>query len=366
MNRPSSCARRTSSEGRSASLERSAALIAFLSSTPTFTSSFCFSSTNFFRTLATPGAFLPPTTIAVWPERDFSRSGRPKALAATRNELFFTTWNSAFSVARRLRSSAVSATVIFVKFARMTYSDFFRCPLTSSIRYCFSALMVRGSLEFVELGGRELDARAHRRGERDALDVVALERGRLGLAHGLEDRGDVLGDLGGGKGTLAHADADVRGLVDLELHAAGLHGLDARGDVVGDGAGLRVRHEALRAEHASQGADLLHRLGGRDRVGEDDDADLLARTIRQRRGAANHLVALRRIDAEAEGQLDGLIELGLRELGKDLHRFVQWVLLGEISGLRGAVVSFAVFDGHFGLLAVQTSLRGDSRGEWFM
>ena len=82
-------------------------------------------------------------------------------------------------------------------------------------------------------------------------------------------------------------------------------------------------------------------------VGEDDDADLLAGAVGQRRGAADHLVALGGINAEAEGKLDGLIELGFRELREDLHRFVQWILLGEISGLRGAVVSFAVFDGHF-------------------
>src|SRR5882757_3581026 len=104
----------------------------------------------------------------------------------------------------------------------MTYSDFLRCPVTSSIRYFFSALMVGLRLEFAVLGARELHARAHRGRERDALDVVAFERGRLGLAHGLEDRGNVLGDLVGGEGALADADADVGGLVDLELNTAGL------------------------------------------------------------------------------------------------------------------------------------------------
>jgi hypothetical protein len=46
---------------------------------------------NVFRTLATPGEFLPPTTMAVGPVSDESISGRPSDFAATRSELFLTT-----------------------------------------------------------------------------------------------------------------------------------------------------------------------------------------------------------------------------------------------------------------------------------
>jgi hypothetical protein len=78
-------------------------------------------------------------------------------------------------------------------------------------------------------------------------------------------------------------------------------------------------------------------------VGEDEDADLLAGTVGQRRGAADHLVALRGIHAEAEGKLDGLVELRLGKLGQDFHRVFQRVVLGEISGLKGAAITFALF-----------------------
>src|SRR5690606_27205977 len=113
----------------------------------------------------------------------------------------------------------------------------------------------------------------------------------------------------------------------FELHATGLDGLDGGGNVVGDGAALRVGHEALGTEDAGEGADLLHGLGGGDGdvevepafgdllhhllqtgvigaggeggggvVGEDEHADLLAAAVGQRGGAADHLVALGRID----------------------------------------------------------------------
>ena len=44
------------------------------------------------------------------------------------------------------------------------------------------------------------------------------------------------------------------GLVDAELHLAGLDLLDRLRDVRRDGAGLRVRHQAARAEHLAEAA----------------------------------------------------------------------------------------------------------------
>ena len=49
------------------------------------------------------------------------------------------------------------------------------------------------------------------------------------------------------------------------------------------------------------------------------------------------------INPETEGKLDGLVELRLRELSKDLHGFLERVFLGEVSDLDGAAVAFAVF-----------------------
>lgn len=80
-------------------------------------------------------------------------------------------------------------------------------------------------------------------------------------------------------------------------------------------------------------------------VGEDEDPDLLARTIGQRRGAADHLVARRGVHAEAEGKLDGFVELGLGELGEDLNRILERVILAEVSDREGAPVSLGLFLG---------------------
>ena len=135
--------------------------------------------------------------------------------------------------------------------------------------------------------------------------------------------------------------------VDAELDLAALDLGDGLGDVGGDGAGLRVRHEAARAEHAAEPADLAHQVGGRDDgveveaalgdlvdqlvaaddVGaggagllgavagrEDQDAGGLAGAVREVDGAADHLVGLAGVDAQAQGDLDGGVELRRAEV----------------------------------------------------
>ena len=73
----------------------SLAEISFWLRMPTFNTIFCFSLMKSRRTLATPGEFLPPTMTAVGPMSALSTFGRLRAWAATRSELFLTTWNSA-------------------------------------------------------------------------------------------------------------------------------------------------------------------------------------------------------------------------------------------------------------------------------
>ena len=134
--------------------------------------------------------------------------------------------------------------------------------------------------------------------------------------------------------------------VDPELDLAALDLGDGLGDIRGDGAGLRVRHQAARAEHAAETADLAHQVGGRDdgvevqeaaldpldqvvgadvvgaggagllgpvAGGEDEHAGGLAGAVGQVHRAADHLVGLARVDAEPEGDLDRRVEL--RDLG---------------------------------------------------
>ena len=118
-------------------------------------------------------------------------------------------------------------------------------------------------------------------------------------------------------------------------------------EVEGDGAGLGVRHQAAAAEDLAEPADQAHRVGRRERdvelepagldlldqvlatdlvgtgaqrllgllaLGEDGDADDLARAVRQDDRAADHLVGVAGVDAEAEVRLDRRVEVDGRRL----------------------------------------------------
>ena len=62
---------------------------------------------------------------------------------------------------------------------------------------------------------------------------------------------------------------------------------------------------------------LLGRLTG----GEHGDANVLAGASWQADGAAHHLVGLARVDAEADCDIDGLVELRRSHLLDDAERF---------------------------------------------
>ena len=135
---------------------------------------------------------------------------------------------------------------------------------------------------------------------------------------------------------------DVRAAVGAVLELAGLRLLDRLGDVERHRAGLRVRHLAARAEDAAELADVAHLVRRRDRdvevvealldlrrevgraddvgagllgllrllaLGEDGDAQLLAGAVREHQRAAQLLVGVADVQAEAEVRLDRLVEL---------------------------------------------------------
>ena len=64
------------------------------------------------------------------------------------------------------------------------------------------------------------------------------------------------------------------GLLDAELDLARLGVLDRLGDVHRHRAELRVRHQALGAEHLTEAADDAHHVRGRDHAVEIDLAAL--------------------------------------------------------------------------------------------
>jgi hypothetical protein len=151
--------------------------------------------------------------------------------------------------------------------------------------------------------------------------------------------------------------------VGAVLDLAALELLDGLGRRRGDGAGLGVGHEATGAEHATERPTSGIRSGvamvtskssmppsiwaarssaptnsapaasaacGRGVAdGEHGDADVLAGARRQRDGAAHHLVGLAGVDAEADDQLDGLVEVGGGQL------FTSSIASARCAGGRG-------------------------------
>ena len=135
------------------------------------------------------------------------------------------------------------------------------------------------------------------------------------------------------------------GLVHAVLNLTGLNVGDGLGHVHGHGAGLGVGHQALGAEHTTDAADQTHHVGGGDAdvevepvlaldlgdqllsadvirtrllgdagivaLGKDQHADGLTGTMGQHDGAADLLVGVAGIDAQADGDLQGLVELRL-------------------------------------------------------
>src|SRR5436190_16284182 len=204
-----------------------------------------------------------------------------------------------------------------------------------------------GAGQDLALAGARLvyaDAGAHARRERDRKEVAALRRRRLGANDLVDDGGVILEQCSLVEARLADREMDHGLAICAVLDLAGLclaHGL---GDVVGDGADLRVRHLALRAKDAAQlRDDRAHQIRGCDRhvearealvdavgqilrshvvgagvgsgaggvaVGEHRDRYLLAEPVGQRQRAAELLLRVADVDAEADVYLDRLVELG--------------------------------------------------------
>ena len=131
-------------------------------------------------------------------------------------------------------------------------------------------------------------------------------------------------------------------LLDAELDTAGFELSHCLGDVRGHGANLRVRHEALGAEHTTQATHQAHHVGRGDHrveigpvflldllgqvfradeiragvpgflglvaLGNDRDAQGLSGPVRQHDGPADHLIRMFRIDTQPNRDVDALVE----------------------------------------------------------
>src|SRR5207247_6400606 len=78
---------------------------------------------------------------------------------------------------------------------------------------------------------------------------------------------------------------------------------------------------------------------------EHDDADGLARAVREDSRAADHLIRLLVVNAHPEVQLDGRVELRLAGLSNELHTLVRRVLVAALDLLRELVVALSVLLG---------------------
>src|SRR5690606_12361245 len=95
----------------------------------------------------------------------------------------------------------------------------------------------------------DLDANAHRRGNRHALDVFALGSRRLCLDDGISESLDVFFELRIVEGNLADTGMDDTSLLDAEFDCTALGSSNSSCNVGGDGADLRVRHHATGTEN---------------------------------------------------------------------------------------------------------------------
>jgi hypothetical protein len=102
---------------------------------------------------------------------------------------------------------------------------------------------------------------------------------------------------------------------------------------------VALLHHVVEADELRAGR--LGGFGGGAGLGEDEHADVLAAAVGQRNRAANHLVALLGIHAEFEGEVNGLIELGLGELGEGFDGRLERQVLAGVDQLEGFVESFA-------------------------
>ena len=173
---------------------------------------------------------------------------------------------------------------------------------------------------------------------------------------------------------LAERDVHVAVTVGAVLDLAALELADGLADVGGHRSGLRVRHEAARAEHTTELADHRHEIGSGDRDvevehalfdvggevvradevsaggarlcggftrGEDGDPNVLAGARRQRDRAPHDLIGLAWVDAEAHCELDRLVELRRRQILREAHGLIGRIQLVSVETLRSVDVSLA-------------------------
>src|SRR6266446_6981196 len=177
--------------------------------------------------------------------------------------VFFTTLYLPPAACTARRSLVSSSTVMPWNVERMTVETLASSVFSLSRSCCFSLRFFIISLgwfrEIMKKGGQRLqfgqvdgDARTHGRGQSNFLDVLALGGRRLGFHDRVDHRVRVFRKLRGVKLNLSDGAVDDSGFVHAEFHFTGFHFLDGLGNLKRDRAGLRIGHQAARAEHFAE------------------------------------------------------------------------------------------------------------------
>src|ERR1700716_849845 len=120
------------------------------------------------------------------------------------------------------------------------------------------------SVELCRLFHVDRHRRTLRSGEEESAQVLALGNGRLVADQRVDQRGQVLMQLGRVEGDLADRGVHDPELVGPDLHLATLDLAHGARDVEGHGSRLRVRHQAAGSQDLSQGPNLRHDVRRRD------------------------------------------------------------------------------------------------------
>ena len=219
-----------------------------------------------------------------------------------------------------------------------TFLKIFYFPLVSSP--CWGADCAKAQTErfyFFKsdtvLQGVQADAGAHRGSDGSALEVGTLCSNRLCLCNGAHNGVEVGVQLLSTEGCLAHGDMDDVLLVQTILDLTSLGLGDCLAQIGSDSTSLGVGHQAAGAQHLTKTANAAHHVGGGDNnvevheaagdagdqlvitndvsagclsssgssaLSNGADADSLAGAVGQNNSAADLLVSVAAVNAQAD------------------------------------------------------------------
>src|SRR5882672_6690945 len=281
--------------------------------------------------------------------------------AAILARVFFTT-RYLLPVARIFSRSSVScatvmplncATIRFVASARSFFSAFSSCS--------FLLLGFMLPLLCVQRHKVQINARAHGRSYRNALNVTPLNRSWTHLNDGIDKGLSIFAQLLTGKFDLANRCMDDACFIHTELDLTGLYFLNCFGHIKGHRSRFGIWHQATRTQNLTELTDGSHHIRGgnagikinpasgnflnnivstddigagrfrfADLVARSDHAYLfrLAQTVWQNHSPANHLVRMLGIHTQPHMHFNGLIEFCKMDLFEQTHCVLNQVRTG--------------------------------------